>query len=373
MTVTAQGNNPLLELRREGQSIWLDYIRRNLLSSGELGRLVEQDGLRGVTSNPAIFEKAIDQSNDYDEAIRLLLAQDPATSPAELFEDLALHDIRIAADILRPVFEHTRGADGYVSLEVSPHLAHDTDGTIAEAKRLWKEVDRPNLMIKVPAAAEGIPAIESLLAAGINVNITLMFSSGHYESVAHAYLSGLEKCAAPGRLASVASFFVSRVDTEVDGILEKLNTAEALSLRGKAAIANAKMVYQRYREIFEGATFERFRRRNCRVQRLLWASTGTKNPAYSDLLYVENLVGPETVNTLPPATLEAFRDHGKVRPSLQEGVEEAISHVTHLKQLGMDLEVIGEKLQADGIKAFETAYDQLLATLEKKCSALLAS
>ena len=304
--------NPLKELAEQGQSIWLDYIRRNLIRSGELKRLVEEDGLRGVTSNPTIFDKAISGSTDYDMALRALLAADPQAPVGNLYEALAIEDIQMAADVLRPVYDATHGDDGYVSFEVSPHLAHDTERTINEAKRLRAAVDRPNVMIKVPATPAGIPAIEELIAEGVNVNVTLMFSMSHYEAVARAYIKGLERCGDPGQVASVASFFVSRVDTMVDKALEETGNPEAKALEGKIAIANSKVVYRRFLEIFHGEGFAALRQRGARVQRPLWASTGTKNPAYSDVLYVENLIGPETVNTLPPETINAFRDHGKV-------------------------------------------------------------
>ncbi len=308
--------NPLKQLETEGQSVWLDYIRRNLITSGELSRLVVEDGLKGVTSNPTIFEKAIAGSSDYDEALRELLAKNPVDDTRTLFESIAIADIRMAADVLRPVYDRTGGADGFVSIEVAPQLAHDTAATIAEARRLWSSVSRPNLMVKVPATKEGIPAIEALIAEGINVNITLMFSVAHYEAVARAYMGGLARSADPRKAASVASFFVSRVDTAVDKALAAIGTPEALALQGKIAIANSKKTYQRFREIFYGKDFAALRERGARVQRPLWASTSTKNPAYRDVLYVEELIGKDTVNTMPLPTLQAFRDHGRVRPSL---------------------------------------------------------
>ena len=363
--------NPLRELLNQGQSVWLDFISRQLIRSGDLKRLVEEDGLRGVTSNPTIFEKAIGGSADYDESLREMLAQDRRTPVGQLYEQIAIQDIQAAADVLRPVYDQTSGADGYVSLEVSPHLARDTQATIAEAKRLKASVDRPNLMIKVPATPEGIPAIEELIAGGVNVNITLMFSIAHYEAVAHAYIKGLERCADPAKVASVASFFVSRVDTMVDRELENIGTPEAKSCLGKIAIANSKVVYQRFREIFHGEGFVALRQRGARVQRPLWASTGTKNPNYSDVLYVENLIGPETVNTLPVETLNAFREHGRVSDAtVRQGLDEASNALAQLKELGIDLNAIGEKLQDDGVAAFATSFDSLMATLEKKRSSL---
>ena len=365
--------NPLRELLKHGQSVWLDYIRRSLLTSGELQRLVEEDGLRGVTSNPTIFEKAIAGSTDYDAALRARLGEDPHTGAATLFEALAIEDIQRAADLLRPVHEETKGADGFVSLEVSPRLAHDTAGTVAEARRLWQALARPNVMIKVPATPEGIPAIETLIGEGINVNVTLMFSLSHYEVVAQAYLRGLERCPQPQRVASVASFFISRVDTVVDRSLEVIGTHDALALRGRIAIANAKMVYRRFREIFHGDPFAALRKRGARVQRPLWASTGTKNPAYSDILYVEELVGPDTVNTVPPATLDAFRDHGQAPgTTVQQGHAQADEALARLAKLGIDLNVITDKLQADGVASFAASFEQLLAALEEKREVLLA-
>ncbi len=363
--------NPLKQLLGQGQSVWLDYIRRDLVRRGELKRLVEEDGIRGVTSNPTIFEKAIAGSTDYDEALGALLAQDPRADVEKLYEPLAIEDIQMAADVLRPVYDESDGADGYVSLEVSPHLAHDTERTISEAKRLRAAVGRPNVMIKVPATPAGIPAIEELIAAGVSVNVTLMFSMKHYEAVARAYIKGVERCADPAKIASVASFFVSRVDTMADKALESLGTAQALSLLGKVAVANSKIVYQRFLQIFHGEGFAALRQRGARVQRPLWASTGTKNPKYSDVLYVENLIGPETVNTLPPETLNAFRDHGKIiEDAVRESLDEAAAVLGRLRAVGIDLDAITEKLQADGVAAFAASFDQLMAALEKKRKAM---
>src|ERR1700688_3364383 len=341
--------NSLKQLQDCGQSIWLDHIRRDLLTSGEFHRLVEEDGVHGVTSNPTIFDKAIAAGTAYDDALRLMLAADPASNVLTLFEKLEIEDLQMAADILRPVYDQSKGADGFVSIEVSPRLAYDTAGSIAEARRLWKAVNRPNLMVKIPSTVAGIQAVEVLIAEGININITLMFSLAHYEAVAQAYLRGLKRNANPHQVSSVASFFVSRVDTEVDRVLEGIGTSEALSLRGKIAIANARVVYRRFREIFLGTSFEEFRSRGARLQRPLWASTGTKNPAYSDVLYVEELIGPDTVNTLPPDTLAAFRDHGHVRgDTVLENGPEAESQLRALSGLGIDLDAITGKLQVDG-------------------------
>jgi len=358
--------NPLKDLQQYGQSVWLDYIRRSLIIGGELEHLVKEDGLRGVTSNPTIFQKAIAGSNDYDEALNKLLKDNPHLEARNLYEKLAIEDIQRAADIFRKVYEETGGADGFVSLELSPGLAHDTERSVAEARRLWKEVNRPNLMIKVPATKEGIPAMEALIADGINVNITLMFSLAHYETVAQAYLRGVKKCLYPSKVASVASFFVSRVDTAVDKALEARGSPRALELRGKIATATAKMIYKRFKEIFSGKAWERLVRNGARVQRPLWASTGTKNPVYSDVLYVEGLIGPNTVNTMPPYTLNAFRDHGKVNPTLEARLAEAEESINRLAELGVNLESITEKLQEEGAAAFSNSFDSLLDTLEVK-------
>jgi transaldolase/glucose-6-phosphate isomerase len=359
--------NPLKELGVQGQSIWLDYIRRNLILSGELKRMVDEDGIRGVTSNPTIFEKAIAGSSDYDEALRAILADNGDAEVEKLYEPLAIEDIQMAANVLRRVYDSSNGDDGYVSLEVSPHLAHDTQGTIDAAKRLRAAVNRPNLMIKVPATPAGIPAIEQLIADGLCINVTLMFSMAHYEAVARAYVKGLERCAEPQKVASVASFFVSRVDTAVDKALESLGTERAQALLGKIAVANSKMVYERFRQIFHGEGFAPLRQRGARVQRPLWASTGTKNPKYSDVLYVENLIGRETVNTLPPETLNAYRDHGKIiEDAVADRLDDATAALGQLKALGIDLDAITEKLQVDGVAAFAASFDQLMGALEKK-------
>ncbi len=363
--------NSLILLGDFGQSVWLDYIHRDLITSGEFQRLVEDDGVRGVTSNPTIFDKAIEAGIAYDDALRLLLAADPDRDAPTLFEMLEIEDLRMAADILRPVYDQTKGADGFVSIEVSPPLAYDAAASIAEAQRLWNAVNRPNLMVKVPSTVQGIQAVEVLIAEGININITLMFSLAHYEAVAQAYLRGLKRNAIPQQVSSVASFFVSRVDTEVDRALQAIGTPEALSLRGKIAIANARVVYRRFREIFLGTSFEEFKRRGARLQRPLWASAGTKNPAFSDVLYVEELIGPHTINTIPLATLNAFRDHGRVQPTLEAGEQDAEQALAHLAKLGIDLGAITEKLLADGIRAFTHSLDKLLASLKAKRRALL--
>jgi transaldolase / glucose-6-phosphate isomerase len=357
--------NPLLQLRDAGQSVWLDFIERRLLTSGALARMIEEDGLGGLTSNPTIFEKAIAGSADYDEQLRAVLLATPALDAQSLFEAVALDDIRQAADLLRPVFDRTGGQDGFVSFEVPASVATSTAGTVSEARRLWQAIDRPNAMIKVPATPEGIPAIEQLIAAGVNVNITLMFSLEHYEQVAQAYIRGLQRCAHPERVASVASFFVSRVDTVVDKALERLGTPQALSLRGRIAIANSKVVYARFREIFDGPAFAGLRAKGCRVQRPLWASTSSKNPAYRDVVYVEELVGRDTVNTLPPATVAAFRDHGVVRPGAVEAEAAVASkELQQLQALGIDLGRITRDLQVEGVASFAKSYDDLVVALE---------
>lgn len=357
--------NPLQRLWQEHrQAVWLDYIERDLLTGGGLARLVADDGVRGVTSNPSIFQKAIEGGGPYDEAVANLLTDDPGMTTVALYEALAINDIQNATDILRPVWVESNGGDGYVSLEVSPHLARDTEGTVVEAKRLWREVNRPNLMIKVPATPEGIPAIERLIGDGINVNATLMFSLADYEAVANAYLRGLEENPNPAGVASVASFFVSRVDTKVDARLEAIGGSEALALRGQAAIANAKLAYRRFGELFGPEAFAPLSARGAMVQRPLWASTSTKNPDYRDVIYVEELVGPDTVNTLPVATLEAFRAHGELRVSLLEDVAGADRVFAELAALGVDLDAITAELQIEGVASFAASFDQLLGALD---------
>jgi transaldolase len=362
--------NPLKALQEYGQSVWLDYIRRDLLTSGELQRLIEEDGLRGMTSNPAIFEKAITGGSYYVESLRAVEGQH--LNAMELYEHIAIRDIQDAADILQTVYEQTGKRDGYVSLEVSPHLAHHTQKTIDEARRLWKAVGRPNVMIKVPGSPEGLPAFEQLISEGINVNVTLLFSQEVYERVAQAYIAGLEKRAAQGgdlsHIASVASFFISRIDTAVDALArDRLKTAPTArermllrSITGKVAIANGKLTYQRYKEIFAGPRWEALARQGARTQRVLWASTSTKDPKYRDVMYVEELIGPDTVNTLPPATLEAFRDHGRVRPSLEENLDEARDTMEVLEQVGISMREVTDKLLVEGVRLFAEPFDKLL-------------
>jgi transaldolase/glucose-6-phosphate isomerase len=359
--------NGLRALEAQGQSVWLDFIRRSLFDSGELGRLIEEDGLSGLTANPTIFEKAIAESAEYDGALAALLAASPSASTQDLYEALAIDDIQRTADLLRPTYDRTRGADGFVSLEVSPMLAHDTAGTIAEARRLWAAVERPNLLIKVPGTAEGIPAIESLVASGISVNVTLLFNGRWHAQAMDAYLRGLARAPDPAAVASVASFFVSRVDTFVDRLLDRLGTEEARSLRGKAGIANARLAYARFAERFGSEEFARLRARGARVQRVLWASTSVKDPRYRDTLYAEELAGPDTVDTMPPSLVKAVRDHGQVSGrTVDAGREEARAVVARLGALGIDLEEVGEALLAEGVQAFQESFRTLFAALDAK-------
>jgi len=373
---SAKAVNPLKELLKYGQSVWLDYIRRNLITTGELKRLIEEDGLRGMTSNPSIFEKAIAGSTDYTDFLNSLQGRTDLDAKAR-YELLAIRDIQDATDLLRPVYDSANRKDGFVSLEVSPYLANDTEGTIAEARRLWKSVARDNVMIKVPGTPAGLPAIKQLIGEGINVNVTLLFSQQVYEEVAEAYIAGLEKFEASGgdlsRVASVASFFISRIDTLVDSLVnEKLkNTADPAqqaplkSLLGKVAIANGKLTYQSYLKIFSGPRWEALARKGAQVQRVLWASTSTKNPAYRDVVYVEELIGKDTVNTIPPATFDAFRDHGKLRESLTEDIPGAQKTMDALAKVGISMKQVTDKLTVDGVKLFADAFDQLLAAVEK--------
>jgi transaldolase/glucose-6-phosphate isomerase len=373
---SAKAVNPLKELLKCGQSVWLDYIRRNLITTGELKRLIDEDGLRGMTSNPSIFEKAIAGSTDYTDFLDSLRGRTDLDAKAR-YELLAIRDIQDATDLMRPVYESANRKDGFVSLEVSPYLANDTDGTIAEARRLWKTVSRDNVMIKVPGTPAGLPAIRQLVSEGLNINITLLFSQQVYEEVAEAYLAGLEKFAASGgdvsRVASVASFFISRIDTLIDSMAnEKLkNTTDPAqqalmkSILGKVAIANGKLTYQSYLKIFSGPRWEALAKKGAQVQRVLWASTSTKNPAYRDVLYVEELIGKDTVNTIPPATFDAFRDHGKVRETLTENIAGAQQTMDTLAKAGISMKQVTDKLTVDGVKLFADAFDQLLAAVEK--------
>jgi transaldolase len=351
-------------LARTGQAIWFDYIRRSLVTSGELQSLIDQ-GVRGITSNPTIFEKAIAGSADYDSDLSDLARK--GMSVEGIYEELALTDIAMAADRFRPVYDETGGADGYVSIEVSPELAYDTEETVREARRLFSALGRPNIMIKVPATREGVPAIETLIGEGINVNVTLLFSVERYEEVALAYLSGLEKLSSSGgslgRTASVASFFVSRVDTALDPELEKRSLGD---LAGKIAVANAKVAYALFQKLFSGERWQRLERQGARVQRLLWASTGTKNPQYPDTLYVDELIGPHTVNTLPPATLKAYLDHGKTEDVLGRGIDGANEQIGRLARAGIDLKAVTERLQKDGVELFAASFRSLLESIESK-------
>lgn len=362
--------NPLVQLHHFGQSFWYDNIRRRYLKDGTIRSLIDDDGLRGMTSNPSIFDKAIGQSDDYDEQIAAL-AELPLDIE-EVYEALAIDDIKMACDLFKDLYSSSSQIDGYVSLEVSPHLANDTDTTISEAIRLFNLVNRPNLMIKVPATAAGIPAIRVLIGRGINVNVTLMFSMAHYEAVANAYMDGIEilltKNGSASDVASVASFFVSRVDTAVDQLLIAHDDLSVRHWLGKTAVANSKLVYQRFRELFYSDRFEEFLPFGIQKQRLLWASTSTKNPDYSDTLYIDELIGPDTVNTMPPSSIEAFRDHGKVSNTLESRLEEAESVLTGLTEKGIDLDNVAEQLQVDGVTAFASSFDQLLLTLEQKIS-----
>jgi transaldolase / glucose-6-phosphate isomerase len=368
--------NPLKALIGYGQSVWLDYIRRSLITTGELARLIDEDGLRGVTSNPSIFEKAITGSTDYTQALQELVKRKDLDAKG-IFEQLAIRDIQDATTIMRPVYDQTKRRDGYVSLEVSPYLAHKTQETLEEARRLWKAVDRENTMIKVPGTAEGIPAIRQLISEGLNINVTLLFAQEVYERVAEAYIAGLEDLAKRGgdlsRAASVASFFVSRIDSLLDAQLaERIKSAKSPSeqavlrgLQGKVAIANAKLTYQRYKEIFSGPRWAALASRGAQTQRLLWASTSTKNPAYRDVLYVEELIGPDTVNTIPPATFDAFRDHGKPRASLEDDLESALDTMQTLAKVGISMKEATDKLTEDGVKLFAEAFDKLLEAVDK--------
>jgi transaldolase len=367
----------MAELNEIGQSIWFDFIRRSIITSGELKNLVDQ-GVKGVTSNPAIFEKAITGSSDYDENIKQLIKT--GQSVEQIYEALAFEDITMAADVLRPVYDSTDAVDGYVSLEVSPHLADDTEQTISEATRLFETINRPNLMIKVPATPAGIPAITELIGSGVNVNVTLIFGLENYKHIAAAYIAGLEKLVQNGptvkcghgidNVASVASFFVSRLDTAVDKTLADMGNTD---LQGKIAIANAKVVYAEFEAIFNSPRWQSLAGKGARVQRVLWASTGTKNPAYSDTLYVDGLIGPDTINTLPPATLEGFIDHGTVAETLIEGLDKARQRLAAIADLGIDIEAVTHQLQADGVEAFAKAFDTLIKSIVEKREKLLAA
>ncbi|UFS70793.1 transaldolase [Geomonas sp. RF6] len=366
-------DNPLSRLRTFGQSVWLDYLHRDLLDSGELARLIEEDGLGGVTSNPAIFEKAIGESSTYDAAI-VELAQE-GRDAGDIYEALAVQDIRRTADLFRPLYDSLKGADGFVSLEVSPHLAYDSVGTVAEARRLWESVARPNVLIKVPGTRQGLDAIRQLVSEGININVTLLFGLPRYREVTEAFIAGLETRRSRGQhleVSSVASFFLSRIDVLVDQALERKiaeggDRAEtAAMLQGQTAIACAKMAYQIFREAFHSDRFRELASAGARPQRVLWASTGTKNPAYSDVKYVEPLVGADTVNTMPMETLVAYRDHGNPAPLLEEGMDDARAVLDRLPQVGINLDSVTAQLEEEGVVKFVQPFDKLMRTIDKK-------
>ena len=372
--------NPLLQLKDQGQSVWYDNIDRSQLNSGQFQRMLNEEGIVGVTANPTIFEKSISSGHAYDEQMNQLIQEGKGTN--EIYEALIIQDIRTVADTLRPIYDDTQGHDGYVSLEVSPELAHDTNGTIAEVRRFWNMVDRPNLMIKIPATQEGIPAINQALTDGINVNITLIFSLENYRQVANAYITALESRVANGQdvthMASVASFFVSRVDTLVDKLLEDKAKATSdstqqqqyKSLEGKAAIANARVVYQDFKSIFYGPRFEKLKAQGAHVQRPLWASTSTKNPAYRDVLYAEELIGPDTVDTMPLETIENFRDHGQVRVSIEDNIPQAHQELDALEKIGIHYDQVTQQLQDEGVKKFADSFHQLFQGIDGKRKAI---
>jgi transaldolase len=372
----AATQNPLLDLQKQGQSIWLDYIRRDLFSSGELRRLIHEDGLRGMTSNPSIFEKAITGSPDYAAQLDQLISQ--GLSAGDIFERIAVKDIQDAADALRPVYDSTSKRDGYISIEVSPILARDTQGSIEEARRLWKAVNRPNLMVKIPGTPEGVPAVRQLTSEGLNINITLLFAQEAYTAVAEAYMDGLEAALQAGKdlssIASVASFFVSRIDTlvdsQIDAQLKNPGSPEReqllRSLHGRVAIANAKQAYRWYQQMITSPRWRALAGRGAQSQRLLWASTSTKNPKYRDVLYVEELIGPETVNTIPPATMDAFRDHGTVRRTLDSDLAAADKTMSDLEKAGISMKQVTGQLLDDAIKLFDDAFAKLINAVEQK-------
>lgn len=366
--------NPLLKLESFDQSIWMDFIRRGTILSGELKQMIAEDGVTGITSNPSIFEKAITGSHDYDQAIRTLTQA--GKTPAQILEELTIEDIQGAADLFRPTYARTQGRDGFVSLEVSPHLAHDTAGTITEARHLWKKVNRPNVMIKVPGTKEGIPAVRQLISESININITLLFGLPRYREIAKAYLEGLEDLAAQSkpldRVASVASFFLSRIDVLVDPMLDKIaaqggdKAVMAIKLQGMVAIYSAKVAYDMFHKVFKGNRFNHLAQLGACPQRLLWASTSTKNPKYSDVMYVEALIGPETIDTLPIETIQAYKDHGKPLPRLAEEPENSCRVREQLNEIGIDLDAVTQQLEDEGVEKFNIAFDQLLAALTER-------
>ncbi len=364
--------NPLVQLGALGQSPWLDFITRDLLTSGELQRMIEQDGLRGMTTNPTIFEKAFGESDTYDHDIRELAEQ--GLNPGRIFEAIAVADVQKACDIFKPVFEATHGQDGYVSLEVAPEFAYDAEATVREARRLWASVGRNNTMIKIPGTAEGLQAIEKVVSLGINVNVTLLFSVERYERVVGAYFAGLQSRLVRNmpldRLASVASFFVSRVDGKIDPLLDKIGTDEAKALRGSIAIANAQAAYERFEAAFRGSDWRVLARKGARPQRPLWASTSTKDPQYTDTHYVEPLIAQNTVNTLPPDTFKAYRDHGDPQIRIPERIPDAREKLEKLKGLGIDLAAVTEGLEKEGVSKFQQSFTQLLAVVDQKAAQL---
>jgi transaldolase len=369
--------NPLLKIREFGQSIWLDYLRRKMITSGELKELIVEDGLRGITSNPSIFDEVITGSRDYDDDISALALE--GKDKHAIYETLTVKDVQDAADVFRPVYDELEGGDGFVSLEVNPHLAHDIEGTVSEARRLWNKLKRPNVFIKVPATKEGLKCIRRLISEGINVNVTLLFGLPRYREVARAFILGLEDRAKDGKslkgISSVASFFLSRIDVLVDPMLEKISESgdgkapSAEKARGQVAIASAKKAYQIYKKIFGEKRFRKLEEKGARPQRVLWASTSTKNPNYSDVKYLEALIGPQTVNTVPQETLNAYRDHGDPAPRLEEGIEKAEEILGLLPQLGIDIDQVTQQLEDEGIEKFNKPYDDLMANLEEKRSA----
>jgi len=374
--------NPLQQLAPLGQSVWLDLIRRNMLAKGgEMQKLIENDGVRGVTSNPAIFEKAINGSADYDDEIRSLGKQ--GKDAVAIYETLAIADVGAAADFFRPLYDSTQGADGYVSIEVSPKLAHDTDGTLSEARRLWKALNRPNIMVKIPGTKAGLPAIQACLSEGININVTLLFAVDRYEAVLEAYVAALETRVKAGqpvdRIASVASFFLSRIDTLLDPMIDKVAQAGgakgdiARGLPGKVAVANAKIAYRKYEAVVGAARWKALVAKGARPQRLLWASTSTKNPKYQDTMYVEPLIGKDTVNTMPLETVDAYRDHGKPADRIREGVDDAARTLAQLTEIGVDLAAATRQLEDEGVKKFIDPFEKLIASIEAKRRAVLAA
>lgn len=368
--------NPLLQLKELGQSVWYDNIDRSQLASGQFQRLLDEDGVSGVTANPTIFEKSVSSGHAYDEQMNELIKAGKSTN--EIYEALVIRDIQTVADKLRPIYDRTEGQDGYVSLEVSPDLAHDTEGTLSEVRRFWQIVNRPNLLIKIPATPEGIPAVRQALTEGINVNITLIFSLNDYKKVADAYIGALESRVASGKdishMGSVASFFVSRVDTLVDKLLEDKIKASSdgteqqklKALEGKAAIANARIVYQEFKSIFGSARFQALKQQGANVQRPLWASTSTKNPAYRDVLYAEELIGPYTVDTMPLETIENFRDHGKVRLSIEDNIAQAHAELDALEQIGIHYDQVTQQLQDEGVQKFADSFHKLFEGIDSK-------